>query len=187
AGGVAASTLAIGKIVETFLQESSTRDALAVLSATRIGIHMPDINAVGSMYALLVVPALWLAFSYARWWRWFGVLLPVRRPLGHRLARRRRGGMRRCLAGGRARRPLPPPNAHPRRRTGRGDRRRVADPILRRVDVDRRRVSDSHADGEDRTGDRNEPSSLRRRPESVSCRIASTDHRRRAGAIPAGG
>lgn len=77
AGGVAASTLAIGKIVETFLQESSTRDALAVLSATRIGIHMPDINAVGSMYALLVVPALWLAFSYARWWRWFGVLLPV--------------------------------------------------------------------------------------------------------------
>jgi len=74
AGAGAASLVAVEKIAETFLLQPSTRDALAVLAATRIGIHMPDINAVGSMYALLVVPAFWLACSRPRWWAWLAFL-----------------------------------------------------------------------------------------------------------------
>jgi hypothetical protein len=35
---------------------------------------MSDINAVGSMYALLVVPAFWLACSRSRWWTWLGFI-----------------------------------------------------------------------------------------------------------------
>jgi O-antigen ligase len=74
AGAVAASLVAVETIVETFLRQPSTHDALAVLGATRIGIHMPDVNAVGSMYALFVVPAFWLACSRPRWWTWLGFI-----------------------------------------------------------------------------------------------------------------
>ena len=74
AGAVAASLVAVEKIVETFLLQPSARDALAILGATRIGIHMSDINAVGSMYALFVVPAFWLAWSRSRWWTWLGFI-----------------------------------------------------------------------------------------------------------------
>ena len=67
AGAVAASLVAVEKIVETFLLQPSTGDALACCGATRIGIHMPDVNAVGSMYALFACRRFWLACSRSQW------------------------------------------------------------------------------------------------------------------------
>jgi hypothetical protein len=73
-GAVAASLFAAATVLEVFLQQPSARDALAVLGATRIGIHVPDVNAVGSMYALFTVPAFWLAHSRKRGWAWLAFL-----------------------------------------------------------------------------------------------------------------
>ena len=71
AGIVGASLFTVYRIVEIVAeQHGSARAILASLAMTRIGIHSPDVNAVGSLYALFVVPALWSALVLGRLWRW---------------------------------------------------------------------------------------------------------------------
>ena len=71
AGVVGASLFTVYRIVAIVTeQHGSVRATLASLSMTRIGIHSPDVNAVGSLYALFVVPAFWSALVRGRLWRW---------------------------------------------------------------------------------------------------------------------
>ena len=74
-GIVAASTFSAYRLAEVYLRGQRTiRDTLAMLATARIGIHMSDINAVGSLYAMFVVPTLWLAFTRRQLWLWAGFL-----------------------------------------------------------------------------------------------------------------
>ena len=71
AGVVGASLFTVYRIAEIVAaQHGAVRATLASLAMTRIGIHSPDVNAVGSLYALFVVPALWSAIVRGRLWRW---------------------------------------------------------------------------------------------------------------------
>jgi hypothetical protein len=70
-GASGASVFAVTRLVDELIRRQlSLPSTLDALSATRIGIHTPDINAVGSLYALFVVPALWSAIAFRRFWRW---------------------------------------------------------------------------------------------------------------------
>ena len=76
-GAAAASLFTANRLAEVFLEEPRPfRATLEALEGHRIGLHVPDINAVGSLYALFVVPAFWLAVTSMRawWWGAFGSL-----------------------------------------------------------------------------------------------------------------
>ena len=71
AGVSGASLFTVTRLADAFLRyQLSLPSTLDALSAVRIGIHTPDINAVGSLYALFVVPALLSAIALRRFWRW---------------------------------------------------------------------------------------------------------------------
>jgi O-antigen ligase len=71
AGVFGASLFTVNRLADVLVEhEFSFRSALDALSATRIGIHTSDVNAVGSLYALFAVPALWSAIALRRYWRW---------------------------------------------------------------------------------------------------------------------
>ncbi len=75
AGAFAASLFTIDRLANTLLlHHLSVRSTLDALSTSRIGIHTPDVNAVGSLYALFVVPALWSAAATKRSWRWLAFI-----------------------------------------------------------------------------------------------------------------
>jgi O-Antigen ligase len=70
-GGTAASAFTLTRVAEVYLRHAgSLRDTTDALATVRIGIHAADINAVGSLYALFVVPAFWSAFT-DRWRVWW--------------------------------------------------------------------------------------------------------------------
>jgi hypothetical protein len=72
AGVFGASLLTVNLLADVLVQHQlSFRSAQYALSGTRIGIHTPDVNAVGSLYALFAVPALWSAIALRRYWRWW--------------------------------------------------------------------------------------------------------------------
>jgi O-antigen ligase len=70
-GVAAASLFTANRLAEVFLEDQRpVRATLTALDGHRIGLHVPDINAVGSLYALFVVPAFWLAITDRRVWLW---------------------------------------------------------------------------------------------------------------------
>jgi hypothetical protein len=76
AGVVGASLFSGHQLIDVLLQHSgSVGEAVKALATTRIGVHDSDVNAMGSLYALLVVPALWIAWSSrGRPWGWAAFL-----------------------------------------------------------------------------------------------------------------
>ncbi len=70
-GAAAAALLTANRLTEVFFRnEQSLQRTTDLLAGVRIGIHAADVNAVGSLYALFIVPALWLAVTDRRVWRW---------------------------------------------------------------------------------------------------------------------
>jgi len=75
AAAFAASLFTVDRLANILvLHHMSVRSMLDALSTSRIGIHTPDVNAVGSLYALFVVPALWSAIAMKRSWRWLAFI-----------------------------------------------------------------------------------------------------------------
>jgi O-antigen ligase len=66
-----ASLFNVNRLADVLVQNQlSFRSALDGLSASRIAIHTPDVNAEGSLYALFAVPAMWSAIALRRYWLW---------------------------------------------------------------------------------------------------------------------
>lgn len=72
----AAATLNNVWVIEAWIERHfSVTAALNALSGVRLGLLAPDVNAVGSLYALFAVPALCMATSNRRRWYWAALLV----------------------------------------------------------------------------------------------------------------
>ncbi len=73
-GGAAAASLAANRIAGVMIRSEDPLGAFAwLVREYRFSTFYPDLNAAGSLYALFLVPAIWMATARRQRWAWLAV------------------------------------------------------------------------------------------------------------------
>jgi hypothetical protein len=73
-GAGAAAALAANRVADVMIRSDDALGALAwLVREYRFSAFYPDLNAAGSVYALFLVPAVWLAAARRQHWAWLAV------------------------------------------------------------------------------------------------------------------